>query len=488
MNSVPSLRIQVINDAPVNTEGDFILYWMTAYRRLHWNFALQRAVEWSKELGKPLVILEALRAGYRWASDRLHRFVIEGMQDNAREAQKAGVIYYYPYLEPEMGHGKGLLQALTTCAAVVITDDFPAFMLPAMVAAAAKQVPVHMEKVDSNGLLPMRTASTVFPTAYAFRRFLQKNLPEHLVQFPAENPLQLSNLPRLSFLPAEITTRWTPFQLENESVNLADLPIDHSIKPVRYRGGMVAAENTLRQFLNKKLARYADERNEPEKDTVSGLSPYLHFGHISTHQIFTDLAQREQWGLHRLSPQTDGKRAGWWGMSAAADSFLDELITWREIGFNMCWQEPHYDQFESLPEWAQQTLNAHAGDPRAYIYTLDEFERGQTHDPLWNAAQMQLVDEGRIHNYLRMLWGKKILHWSESPREALAIMIELNNKYGVDGRDPNSYSGIFWVLGRYDRPWGPERPIFGMIRYMTSENTAKKYNVAAYIQKYAPEN
>ena len=173
-------------------------------------------------------------------------------------------------------------------------------------------------------------------------------------------------------------------------------------------------------------------------------------------------------------------------MSEASESFLDQLITWRELGFNMCWQRQDYDRYESLPDWSKKTLEIHEGDPREYLYALDELESGRTHDPLWNAAQMQLVREGWIHNYLRMLWGKKILEWSRTPRRALQYMIELNDKYALDGRDPNSYSGIFWILGRYDRPWGPERPIFGKIRYMSSKSTARKVSVQNYIKEYAP--
>jgi len=175
-------------------------------------------------------------------------------------------------------------------------------------------------------------------------------------------------------------------------------------------------------------------------------------------------------------------------VSASAEEFLDEFITWRELGYNMAWQRPDYADFNSLPDWARQTLEEHEDDPRDHVYTLAEFERGATHDPLWNAAQTQLIREGRIHNYLRMLWGKKILQWTGSPREALAVMIELNNKYALDGRNPNSYSGIFWVLGRYDRPWFPERPVFGTVRYMTSENTARKVRVKEYLKRYSTED
>lgn len=172
-------------------------------------------------------------------------------------------------------------------------------------------------------------------------------------------------------------------------------------------------------------------------------------------------------------------------MPAYAEAFLDQLVTWRELGFNMCARCDDYERFESLPPWARRTLEQHAGDPRPYEYELSEFERAATHDELWNAAQRQLVREGQIHNYLRMLWGKKILHWSSTPEEALQVMLHLNNKYALDGRDPNSYSGVFWVLGRYDRAWGPERPVFGKVRYMSSKNTARKLKVKGYMARYA---
>lgn len=218
------------------------------------------------------------------------------------------------------------------------------------------------------------------------------------------------------------------------------------------------------------------------------MSPYLHFGHISAHQVFEELTRLAEWTPAGVAEKANGSSAGWWGASVEVESFLDQLITWRELGYNMCWQRDDYDRYESLPNWSQKTLAEHATDKRPYVYSFEQLEAAETHDPLWNAAQRQLVREGGIHNYLRMLWGKKILEWSASPREALDVMIELNNKYALDGRNPNSYSGIFWVLGRYDRAWGPERPIFGKIRYMTSENTARKVRVKNYITSYAADS
>lgn len=484
---VPEIRIRQQNGRPVRPDGDFVLYWMIAARRATWNFALQRAVEWAEKLGKPLVVLEALRCDYPWASDRLHRFILDGMADNAA-AFHGTTAFYYPYIEPAAGAGKGLLAALAEGACLVVTDDFPAFFLPHMVAEAAARVPVLLEQVDGNGLLPLRAADCDYPTAYAFRRFLQKQLPGHLAALPAADPLAGVALPAAHLTP-EIPRRWPPASPEHLAADapfLASLPIDHSVVPVATRGGAAAGSRRLQQFLTDRLVDYPDHRNEPEADATSGLSPYLHFGHLSPHRIFAELAAQEEWGPGRLSFEARGKRNGWWGMSEAAEAFLDQFVTWRELGFNGCAFRNDYDRFASLPGWALATLAKHAGDPRPHLYSLEEFAAGGTHDPLWNAAQGQLLLEGRLHNYLRMLWGKKILEWSSTPQEAAAVMIELNNKYALDGRDPNSYSGIFWCLGRYDRPWGPERPIFGTVRYMSSANTARKVQVKDFIRRYAP--
>lgn len=487
MLSIPEIRMRPANNLPIRPDGEYVLYWMIAARRREWNFALQHAVEQAGRLAKPLVVLEALRCDYPWASDRLHRFILDGMADNATAFTNSAALYF-PYVEPAKGDGKGLLAALAKHACLVVTDDYPAFFLPRMVAAAAAKVPVRLEQVDGNGLLPLRAADRDFPTAYAFRRFLQKELPGHLAELPAADPLDGAELPAARLNP-EVLRRWpsaATSQLAASEPYLAGLPIDHSVAPVAIRGGAVAGIRTLLKFLADKLADYPDRRNEPEADATSGLSPYLHFGHLSAHQVFAELTAEESWDLGRLSFSVNGKRTGWWGMSAAAEAFLDQLVTWRELGFNCCAFRDDYDRFDSLPDWARATLNKHVADPRPTLYTLEEFAAGATHDPLWNAAQMQLVREGRLHNYLRMLWGKKILEWSRTPQAAAAVMIELNNRYALDGRDPNSYSGIFWCLGRYDRPWGPQRPIFGTVRYMSSANTARKVRVKDYISRYAP--
>lgn len=478
-------RVRRVNKAPVNSDGRYVLYWMIAARRTRFNFGLERAVQWARELGQPLVVLEALRCDYQWASERLHQFILQGMVDNCDRLANRTVTYY-PYIEDKKGNGRGLLRALAIDASVVVTDDFPAFFLPSMIASAVSQLGQRFEAVDSNGLLPMSVADREYKTAYSFRRFLQKSLPHHFDNLPLEDPLS-EPLPAPIELPREITDRWPVASaelLESPTALLAQLPIDHGVAPVSLDGGSVAGARQLRDFLDHRLGRYNDDRNRPDENGASGLSPYLHFGHLSAHQVFLELMARQRWTPEDLSATANGRRSGWWGVTADAEAFLDQVVTWRELGFNFCFHRSDHDQYSAVPDWAQGTLAEHATDPREYVYSVPEFAAGRTHDPLWNAAQQQLVSEGRMHNYLRMLWGKKILEWSATPPQALATMFELNNRFALDGRDPNSSTGILWTLGRFDRAWGPERPVFGKVRYMSSANTARKFSVRGYLERY----
>jgi deoxyribodipyrimidine photo-lyase len=481
-------RIRHINGRDARTEARYVLYWMTAARRLSWNFALDRAVEIAAETRKPLVILEPLRCDYPWASARFHRFVLDGMEEH-RAALAGTDVTYFPYVEPEVGAGRGLLEAMAAEATTVVTDDHPGFFYPRLLAAAAERLDVRLEAVDGCGLVPLRATERAFPTAHSYRRWLHHHLPDLLAERPGLRPLTMTAGLGRARLPKGIRVRWPAATSSDltDAARLRTLPIDHSVPPVEsIAGGSAAARRALRDFVRSKLARYADEANRPEAEATSGLSPWLHFGHLSPHEVFAAVTRAEGWSPASLSLRADGRREGWWGLSPGAESFLDQLVTWRELGHNAAVNLPDYRRWESLPEWARETLEQHAGDPREHVYTREQFERAQTHDPLWNSAQRQLVTEGRIHSYLRMLWGKKILEWSPTPRGALDVMLHLNDKYALDGRDPNSVSGIFWVLGRYDRAWGPEREVFGKIRFMSSENTARKVPVRGYVKTYSP--
>ena len=296
-DSVPPLRVRALNEKSVDRDGEYVIYWMIANRRVEWNFSLQRAVEHAEYLGKPLLILEALRSGYRWASDRMHRFVLQGMADN-RAAVAGTKVRYFAYVEPEQGAGSGLLERLSERACVIVTDDFPCFFLPRMLTSTAKRLPVLLEAVDSNGLLPMRATDRVFTTAYSFRRFLQKELPGYMLDLPEPNPLASAEIPAFGQLPRGLPQQWpeaTDRILTANSDILAGLPIDHSVGPAVFDGGRSAALATLDRFLADRLDRYADERNQPENEAASGLSPYLHFGHVSAHEVFAKIVQRENW-------------------------------------------------------------------------------------------------------------------------------------------------------------------------------------------------
>jgi deoxyribodipyrimidine photo-lyase len=488
MNGIPPSRVRAMTDRPIRESGDYVLYWMTAQRRATHNFALDHAIEHARALKRPLLVLEALRVGYPYASERFHRFVLDGMTANAR-AFAPHPVTYRRYVEPSPGAGSGLIPELAKRACLVVVDEYPCEFLPRMARAAAEKCDVAFDAVDGNGLLPLRATDRDHDRAYLFRRFLQRALHRHLREVPAAQPFAGVTLPRLGALPPQFDTLWPepPEHDDGVAALLKRLPIDHDVTAVAATtGGAEAGGKVLDSFLAERLARYADERSKPNVDAQSWLSPYLHFGHVGAHQVFAALAAHEGWSIERLGTTVTGKFQGWVGMSANAEAFLDELVTWREMCFQTCARRDDYDRFESLPNWARKTLDAHRGDRREHVYTAAEFDAAATHDPLWNAAQTQLKREGRVQNYLRMLWGKKVLEWSPSPEAAIATLIELNNRYALDGRDPNSYGGIFWCLGRYDRPWAPERPVYGTIRYMSSTNTARKFRVADYVARYSP--
>ncbi len=488
--AAPAARVTAVNDRPVAPRGAHVLYWMVAARRAAWSFGLDHALARAAELGRPLLVLEALRAGYPWASDRLHRFVLDGMAASARAFAAAGVAYH-PYVEPAPGAGRGLLEALAARAALVVTDEWPCFFVPRMVAAAAARLAVRVEQVDGNGLLPLRASERAFATAAAFRWHWQKVIHPHLVSAPSPAPLAAAPaVVRGGEVPGAVARRWPAASaalLAGEAAALARLPIDHAVRPVAERGGAPAAVAVLDDFIARRLPRYAEDRNQPDADAASGLSSYLHFGHVGAHQVLHRVWAEADWDPSRIATRASGKREGWWGLPPPAEAFVDEVFTWRELGHGFAFHRPDdHDRYESLPAWARRTLDDHAADPRPHRYDLPALEAAATHDPLWNAAQTQLVRDGRIQNYLRMLWGKKVLEWSPSPRAALAALVHLNNKHAVDGRDPNSYSGIFWTLGRFDRPWAPERPIFGVVRYMSSAAALKKLALAGYLARYGP--
>jgi deoxyribodipyrimidine photo-lyase len=340
---------------------------------------------------------------------------------------------------------------------LLVTDDFPAFLPPRQIRWLAGRVEIPVFAVDSCGIVPLAEMIRQEYAARTIRPKIHRLLPQYLK--PARTP-------RLTMDSSELPLPTGNFDWGNSSLaeTVASCPISHRVPASPFfPGGYRAARKFLADFLTHKLADYATRKNRPEWDGTSNLSPYLHFGVISAQEV-------------ALSVPALG------GGSLSAEAYLEELIVRRELSFNYCKFNPGYESLEGLPRWAQGTLARHAADRRSYLYSLEQFEAAQTHDPLWNACQTELLVSGKIHGYLRMYWGKKILDWSRTPAEALETMIYLNNQYALDGRDPNSWVGILWCLGLHDRPFG-ERPVFGQIRYMSGESLKRKIDVRGYVER-----
>lgn len=430
--------------------GRYVLYDCRLGRRVRCNRALHHAATLANELGVGLVVFDGVRLDEPFSSPRLVSFLRDGMRDMAAGLANTGAVYV-PYIGNDYTYG-----ALTEEACIVVSDESPS------VPRETYNVPHCL--VEDNGLLPLAMTDGPFTTAYAFRRFLHKNLRE-VLEFPGEMP---------HVNPITLTIDWA-MDLHGE---LPTAPMDTPI--VDMVGGEIAAQQQLQAFLER-IEAYP-ERHHPDLHAASGLSPYLRCGHISSSDVVHQVLAQEDWSPSKFG-WPSGKRAGWWGVSAAADEFLDQIVTWRELGFVEMYHDPTARDFASLPEWARKTLDAHRDDPRTDP-GMQAIEAGTTYDDIWNAAQQELLQTGVMHNYLRMLWGKKILEWSPSPEEALERMFYLNDKYALDGRDPNSVSGIMWCLGKYDRAWG-ERDVFGKVRCMTSDATKKKLQMKSYLDRFS---
>lgn len=486
MKNFNSNRVFSNNNHEYNPEGDYVLYWMSINRRLNYNFALEYAVGWANKLGKPLLIYEGLSCDIPWASDRFHKFLIEGMIESAEFCDKHG-FNYYGFVETTPQQGTGLVEELTKKACLVIADEYPVYIIKPYNRLISSKVNIPWITVDSNGLIPLKSSEKAPYSAFIFRKNMQRLFLESFQNPPQKNPLNsLKNKSSIN-LSDDFLKRYPKLPIRSNITKLvASLQINHDVTSLEISGTRQAGLSQLEDFTENRLFNYAENRNNIENGAASGLSPWLHYGKVSTNECVLAAFDKQpsDWNPGKITYQ-QGKRDGFFGGHPSISAFLDELITWRETGFHFCHHVKNYDKFDSLPDWAINTLEKHSSDPREFVYSFKEFEAAQTHDPIWNAAQRQLVREGIIHNYLRMLWGKKVLEWTEHPRIALKFLIELNNKYAIDGRDPNSYSGIFWIFGRFDRPWGPERPIYGNIRYMTSESTAKKINLKSYLQEYS---
>ena len=443
--------IQAERIRPLNAkragEGEFVLYWMQAAQRADFNHALEYAVSQANEISLPLVVFFGLTEGFPGANERHYAFMLEGLRETAEDLGERGIRLVVRRCSPEAG-----VIELGRRAKLVVVDDGYLRIQRAWRREAASKLTVPLVEISTNVIVPVETASPKEEYAAAtFRPKIGRLLERFLVPLP-KIPLRKKSLgPVLESL-----------DLRDVDRVLAGLAVDRSVaKAPDFRGGRSEAGKRLREFIRKKLPRYAEDRNDPSVDALSNLSPYLHFGQISPIEVA--LAVRKG-GRYGRAP------------------FLEELVVRRELGLNFVHYNKRYDRFEGLPEWSRITLLEHAKDHRESTYTRTRLEAAETHDPYWNAAQKEMVLTGKMHGYMRMYWGKKILEWSASPREAFRTALALNDKYELDGRDPNGYAGVAWCFGKHDRPWG-RRPVFGTVRTMTAGGLRRKFDIDAYVDK-----
>lgn len=488
MKSFNSYRVFKRNQHEPNPDGEYVLYWMQINRRFHYNFALEYAVGWANKVNKPLLILEAFSCDYPWATDRTHTFMLQGMEEHTEYA-RSKEINYFSFVENEPGQYKKLLFDLAANASLLITDEYPVFIMRERNETYSKELVIPYVTVDSNGLIPLGLTEKDPYSAYLFRKIMQENFIEAYTNPPSKDPLdELKNRQKIE-ITASVTDN-LPIAVEvyqEMDTFISSLNIDHTVKPIEWHGGRAAALGMMGRFVKNALLEYDEKRNHPDEKKTSQLSAWLHFGKISEYEIVKTVLeyQPKGWDLDKIT-YNNGSRRGFFNGDLNIDGFLDEVITWREVGFHFAHHRPDYDRYESLPDWALSTLEEHKEDPREWIYSYEQLASSETHDEIWNAAQTQLREQGIIHNYLRMLWGKKVIEWTESPEQALKYLIDLNNTYAIDGRDPNSYSGIFWCFGRFDRAW-QEREIFGKLRYMTSDSTRNKVKLKQYLNQFGAQ-
>ena len=431
-------------------------------RRVEQNHALAYAISLGNQLDLPVLFYEALGCTYPQANDRIHQFVVEAVPETERRAKALGLGYVF-YLRKRKTDANDILYRLAAKAAAVVTDDYPAFIAVWHNASVPAKLDIPYFAVDGSCVVPVNLFEKREYGAYTIRPKIQKVLARYL------RPVEMERV-KVAWGDRPAPAFHTEVTDGNIATLVAECDIDHSVAPsTDYRGGRRAVEKQLQNFLTQNLARYDRDRNDPALHATSDMSPYLHFGQISALELA--LAVQDYAADHDID----------------ATAYLEELIVRRELAFNFARftsSLPNHGGLASLPDWAQKTLAKHDPDPRDGVYTAKEFETARTHDALWNAAQTELLLRGKIHGYYRMYWGKKIIEWSKSHAEAFDTMVYLHDRYALDGRDPNTYTNILWCFGLHDRPW-TERPIFGMIRWMSLDGMKRKTGVDAYIREIA---
>ncbi|MGE0101458.1 MAG: deoxyribodipyrimidine photo-lyase [Blastocatellales bacterium] len=442
-------RVAVRREGDPDPDGGCVVYWMQRAQRGEDNPALDAAIQVANLIGRPVAVFFGLHPGYPNANQRHYSFLIDGLEQTREAVEKRGAAFVFrPYPDHDL---------ISFCsevrASLVVGDENPLREAEGWRRSAAARLKVPFWTVDADVIVPSRFFEKEEYAARTIRPKINRLLPAFLV--PPANPKARHRWPE-GKKPSSGTI--------DKAGLIRSLPLDRSASPVEgVTGGAREAKRALKRFIDQRLANYDTDRNKPEIPGTSELSHFLHFGQISPLRVALEVSSAE---------------------APAGAAFLEELIVRRELAINYVARNPHYDSLKGCHEWARKTLAEHAADEREYLYDAERFESATTHDPLWNAAQSEMVKTGRMHGFMRMYWAKKILEWTSSPEEAFDIAVSLNDRYELDGRDPNGYTGVAWAIGgKHDRPWGPARPVFGLIRYMNARGCARKFDVDAYISR-----
>ncbi len=431
-------------------EGKYILYWMQASQRAEYNHALEFAILKANELRQPLIVFFGITDQFPEANERHYTFMLEGLKEVNHSLEKRGIQMVILHKSPEIG----VLQ-LARKASLTVVDRGYLRIQKTWRDDASKKMDCPLIQVETDVVVPVEETSIKEEYAAAtIRSKIKRKLDAFLVPLKEYEPIIDS-----------LSLDFDSFDIEDVEKAISKLRIDRSVKRVNaFHGGAKEGKSHLEIFLESKLDRFPELRNDPTLDYLSHMSPYLHFGQISPLYIALKVLKTRSLG---------------------AEAFLEELIIRRELSMNFVFYNEKYDSLESIPDWAKKTLRTHQKDRRPYLYSPKELENAGTHDPYWNAAQKEMVIKGKMHGYMRMYWGKKILEWSKTPEEAFKIALYLNNKYELDGRDPNGFTGVAWCFGKHDRPWG-ERAMLGNVRYMNDKGLKRKFDADKYVKMMEP--
>ena len=445
---INSKRVRLLQKG--NETNGPIVYWISRDQRVHDNWALLFAQKLALEKKKPLAVIFNLIPNFLEATLRQYSFMFKGLQEVETELYSYNIPFFLTFGKPETEIPKTLKNIN---ASILISDFDPLKIKRIWKRDVAKNISIPFYEVDAHNIVPcLYVSDKIEFAAYTIRPKIHKALIEFMDEFPSLKKMNNSNL---------VTDKIDWNKIEKS------LLVNREVKEVGWiKPGESEAIKSLQNFLENKFDKYNESRNDPTKDAQSNLSAYLHFGQLS--------AQRVALNTQKVNRNKESEKV-----------FLEELIVRRELSDNFCYYNKNYYSFEGFHDWARTSLNEHRKDQREYVYSLEQFEKANTHEDLWNAAQLQMVKTGKMHGYMRMYWAKKILEWSKSPDDALKIAIYLNDKYELDGRDPNGYTGIAWSIGGiHDRPWF-ERPVYGKIRYMNRNGAEKKFDIKSYISKYS---